>query len=133
VAKQITLDYLKEKIQADGQGSLTPREASAYKTFKRAFTEQDQSKRPNIVPIAADLDAADTEQSLSWYREQLDTVDRLCWDKAIEGLSSNKAQGKWCDFMNVLKDLRSKVDIGADDLDVEIDFDPVATSEVFAS
>ena len=90
-------------------------------------------ERPKILPIADDLNSDESEQSLDWYRERLDTVDRVCWDKALEGLASTKAQGKWVDFMNVLKDLRSKVDIGADELDVEIDFDPVATSEVFSA
>ena len=86
---------------------------------------------PKILPISEDLTDPEAEKSLSWYRERLDTVDRLCWDKAIEGLSSNKAQGKWCEFMTVLKELRSKVDISADDLDVELELDPIATSEVF--
>ena len=133
--KKITLGYLKSKISKEGIDALTPAEASALVTYKKlgqfGGKPKDEPKH-NIIPISEDitLGDGDDDKPLSWYRERLNSVERLCWDKAIEGLASNKAMGKWGEFMAILRELSSRAEISDGDLAVDLCLDPVATSEV---
>ena len=137
--KKITLGYIKEKIAKTGLDGLTPDEARALTTYKKLGDVGGKSKPEspkNIIAITPDIDITgedDDGHSLDWFRKQLDSVQRLCWDKCIQGLNSNKAQGKWTDFMRMLQELKSYVLIASDNAEMTLDFDVVATREVAAN
>ena len=130
---KITLGYLKKKIAKEGIDALTSEEANALVSFRRLEgqppTKEKAPSGPKVIPISDDL-ATEEDRGLGWYRNQLDSIRKLCWDKSIEGLTSTKAQGKWIDFMNMLIGLADTVDIEDRELEVELELDPVATAEV---
>jgi len=95
---------------------------------KKKTTSKSKPRIPKINP-EVELDLGD-DRTLDWYREKLNPVEQLCWDKAIDGLNSTKAMGKWVDFMKVLQELASLAEIADDDLEVDLCLDPVATSEI---
>ena len=90
------------------------------------------SKKKKISKIKPDIVlVSDGDRDLKWYRDQLGSVEQYCWDKCKEGLDSTKATGKWPDFMLELQRLKTLVDIKSEDVELELDWDTVATTEAF--
>ena len=109
---------------------VTTRKPTAKKN--QASSEATAESRV-IIPISDDIPIGDEKRPLSWYRERLNSVQALCWDKAIDGLNSTKAQGKWVDFMSVIERLAKEVEMCSEDLVVDLCLDPVTTAEIGAS
>jgi hypothetical protein len=127
--KKITLGYIKEKIKKEGIDSLTPTEANALATYKKLGQfggKQREEKAQKIIDIKDRLPA---KEKLDKVRDQLDEVYQFIWDKAMEGLSSPKATGKWPDFMNTIERLSNMVKVASDGSVIELDWDTCATSE----
>ena len=87
--------------------------------------------KSKITPIDPSVELETKNgRDIPWYRDQLNPVQQLCWDKCIEGLASTKAMGKWVDFMKTLQELANLAEISDADLEVDLCLDPVTTAEV---
>jgi hypothetical protein len=128
--KKITLGYIKNKLKKDGIDSLTPTEANALSTYKKlgqfGGKKKEEDSTPKIKVISDSVQLADGMEEV---RSNLDTVDKFIWDKAMEGLSTTKATGKWPDFMTTITDLGNKVKVASEGSEIELDWDIAATSE----
>jgi hypothetical protein len=95
---------------------------------KKTTRKRKSTAERKVIKIAEKLETI-AVSGMDEIRSKLDVIDQYIWDKAIEGLSSPKATGKWPDFMNTLTLLGNKVKVASEESEIELDWDTCATSE----